>query len=223
MAAMVHQCNNCYIDAKDTNEKQLFVCGVDQCRIQWRSLCMNCGETTHTNSNVFNHKFGCRGRQLQSQYAKTIMKYKTTTSNANNATKKAVILGSRATVKTIQLGMLKAIKELGMKEGIKKFTKKGWHFTKYGKKAMGVIQVALCVWECGYELKRYNDETISGKECARLITRSITANSAAFAGALGGAAICGAFGGLPGAALGGVIGGVMGDLGTRYLFDPFIW
>eukprot|EP00483_Globobulimina_turgida_P002581 UN02585 len=222
MASTVNRCQHCFLDAQNTAEKQLFVCGVSGCRVQWKSLCFTCGTVSHGNKNVFNHVFGHNSLQIQAQYKKTIVKYDSTTSNTNNVKKKGVAMGGLMAVGAYQVGMLKAAKEFGVKEALKKFSKDGWNLTKFGKNVTGGIQIALCVWECGNELHRYNNGIISGKECSRLIVRSITANSAAFGGAIGGAAFGGAIGGLPGCIVGGIVGGMAGDLGSRFIFDK-IW
>eukprot|EP01084_Bolivina_argentea_P098222 176531_1 len=205
--ATVEQCEHCFTNASNTYEKKLFKCGFSGCRLNSKSLCFACGTTSHQNNpKVFNHEFAqdfIYNKQIQAQNKKTIMKYDTTTSNANNATKKAVGMGGLMSVGAYQVQMHGTL-------------------TQFGKNVTCGIQVALCIYECGYELKRYHDGTISGKECTRLIARSITANSAAAGGAIGGAFVGGAMGGLPGCIIGGIIGGVGGDNLSRLVFDK-IW
>eukprot|EP01084_Bolivina_argentea_P098221 176527_1 len=221
--ATVEQCEHCFTNASNTYEKKLFKCGFSGCRLNSKSLCFACGTTSHQNNpKVFNHEFAqdfIYNKQIQAQNKKTIMKYDTTTSNANNATKKAVGMGGLMSVGAYQVQMLQTLKELGIKNGLKELSKDAWNLTKFGKGVTCGIQAALCIYECGYELKRYHDGTISGKECTRLIARSITANSAAAGGAIGGAFVGGAMGGLPGCIIGGIIGGVGGDNLSRLVFD----
>eukprot|EP01083_Nonionella_stella_P177521 624288_1 len=224
--AQIDTCSHCSTPSDETEEKKLFTCPVPNCRSNSKGtlrLCMTCGVNSHRNQRIYNHEFGGQMRydgQIQNTFENAVLAHRTSTSKTAHASTHGV---GNAAVNTVVSVAKHGKAVFKISKGFKGIPKAMKGFSKGLAKGAVAVNVVLCVVECGNEIRRCRAGIISEKECQRLITRSLSANSVSFGAALGGAAFGGAIAGPPGAIIGGVVGAVGGDLVTRAVFDKWVW